>query len=351
MNYDNVKMLILQGISGSGKSTFAHQLQESDSDKWVIVSRDTLREQMLGKELLEKYFQQGMNFAIEEEITKREHLAIAKALAQNKSVIIDNTNLRRKYVIEYCHIALDMELSYEDIAVKRFPIDIQTAQSRIRHRNERFVGDDVLQKQFERFNSAKDILTEDLWDSILQEYRPTRWLLPSFNVEPISHDKMLPKAIICDLDGTLSHRKLLLSDYISYRSFYDYSKCDTDEVDVLVADVIKGLHQQGYTIIFVSGRKSECMQLTRNFIEKATGLSESDYWLFMRDETKDVHVNASNGKLQDDPDDKVKYRLFNQYIRYNFNVIGAIDDRKRVVALWEQLGLRVLNVGLLNENF
>lgn len=351
MNFDDKKILILQGISGSGKSTFAKKLYGSNPTKWEIVSRDLTREELLGKENLEKYFAQGQNFAVEEEVTKREHLSIASALKRGKSVIIDNTNLKKKYVSEYCKIAIDMGLSFEDIATKRFETDVDTACQRVTERNERIVPREVIQRQYDTIRNVGDIIDEQFWDSLLNEYKPRQWFLPPFNIEPITADKTLPKAIICDLDGTLAHRSLNTNGYISYRSFYDYDKCDTDEVDSLVADVVKGLHQQGYTIIFVSGRKSECMQLTRNFIQKATGLDESEYWLFMRDENKDVRVNQKTGRIEDDSDDIVKYRLFNQYIRNNFDVIGAIDDRKRVVAVWEQLGLRVLNVGLLNENF
>lgn len=346
----NYRLIILQGISGSGKSTFAHQyIEEHQDEPWEIVSRDSIREQLLGKQNLEKYFEQGQNSAIEEEVTKREHLTIVQHLKKGDNVIVDNTNTRRRYVTEYYKLGLDSGLTFDQIQLcPFFLIDVDEAFRRVQGRGERIVSKDVIQHQID---SLRNFSLGDI-EKDLKNYIPKKWFFPPFSVWKAKHDsELLPKAIICDIDGTLAHRSLLTEPFIHYRSFYDYAKCGTDTVDTFVADVVKGLWKQDYIIIFVSGRKSSCLQETKEFIERATGFKEQDYWLFMRDESVDVHKNPKTGKIEDDPDDKVKYRLYNEYIRDNFNVIGAIDDRKRVVALWETLGLRVLNVGLLNEEF
>lgn len=344
------RMLFLQGISGSGKSTYAKKLKEEDPDHRVVISRDDLREELLGEKLIGPYFQQGMNIAIEDEVTKIAMVRTAVALKVGKSVIIDNTNLRKRYVTDYVKIAIDMGLTKEELQIKRFEIDVETASKRVEQRGKFPVSKNVIQQQYDTWVNAKFTI-ETIWVELTKDYTPRQWYIPPFEVEPRTNDNSLPKAIICDLDGTLAHRRLITSGYIQYRSFYDYSKCGTDIVDFLVTDVVKGLQDQGYKIIFVSGRKSSCMDLTKDFIQKATGFKEGDYLLFMRNELKDIHKNPNNGKVEDDSDDIVKYRIYNQCIRGKYNVVGAIDDRKRVVALWEQLGLRVLNVGLLNENF
>lgn len=348
--FDSIRMLILQGISGSGKSTFANELYLSDTQHWAIISRDKEREQLLGEENMNRYFEQGMNFAVEEEITKKLTYHMVTALKCGKSVIIDNTTLKKKYLADFLRVALDMGLKKNEVQLKRFDVDIQTATKRVHDRGGFFVSPQVIQKQYDTLRNAT-FTVDTVWDEIAHNYQPRKWFATPFEVIPASYNPTLPKAVICDLDGTLAHRGLLLDGYIQYRSFYDYDKCDTDTVDSLVADVIKGLQDRGYKIIFVSGRKSECRQLTQDFIKKATGFKENEYWLLMRDEKRDIHTNPQTGHIEDDSDDIVKYRLYNRYIRDNFQVVGAIDDRKRVVALWEQLGLRVLNVGLLNEEF
>ena len=344
------RMLLLQGISGSGKSTYANKLKEEDPNHRVIISRDELRAELLGRDNIEPYFRQGMNEEIENEITKIAMLKTASALKMNKNVIIDNTNLRRKYVSDYIKVAIDMGLAKDELQIKRFEIDVETAYKRVAQRDKFPVAKDVIRRQYDTWVNAHFTIDE-LWENITKKYTPKQWYLPPFEVKPKDNSETLPKAIICDLDGTLAHRALLTEPFFHYRSFYDYAKCATDNIDSLVADVVRGLWQQDYIIFFVSGRKSSCRHETQEFIERALGFKEQDYFLLMRDESIDIHWNMATNKNEDDPDDKVKYRLYNEYIRGKYNVIGAIDDRKRVVAVWEQLGLRVLNVGLLNENF
>lgn len=345
------RMVIMRGISGSGKSTLARELAKSDPKRWAIVSRDTIREDMLGKEDLERYFKQGLNMAVEETVTAEEHKRIVSALAQGKSVIIDNTNLKPKYIIAFVKLALDMGVSTDDILIHECDTpSIDEAYERIQKRGERFVGKQIIQSQADQLRSYP---SPSLYDKYVKKeirnYRPKKWFLPSFEVEKYTPNPACTPAIICDLDGTLSHRALLKEPYIHYRSFYEYGKCDTDLVDPLVADVLVALYFHGYQIIFVSGRKNDCYQETVDFIKRAIGLDREQYTLLMRDPEIDVH--QERGVTMDDHDDNVKYRLFNENLRENTNIVGVIDDRKRVVALWEALGIRVMNVGLLNEEF
>lgn len=347
----NIRMLIMRGVSGSGKSTIAKAVQAQDPKRWSIVSRDTLREELLGKEDLERYFEQGLSTPVEQEISTMEQDAIARVLATGKSVIIDNTNLRPKYIIGYVKLAKDFGIDDDDIAFRVCDTpSLDEAYERTIARGERIVSKDVIQRQIDTLRSFPTIHLYDKYvKDALANYRPKKWFLPSFEVEKYTPNKNCKPAIICDLDGTLSHRALLKEPYIHYRSFYEYGKCDTDLVDPLVSDVLISLYFRGYDIIFVSGRKNDCYPETVDFVKRAIGLDRSEYTLLMRDPTIDSH--EENGKTVDDHDDNVKYRLFNENLRENTNIMGVIDDRKRVVALWEALGIRVMNVGLLNEEF
>ena len=50
-------------------------------------------------------------------------------------------------------------------------------------------------------------------------------------------------------------------------------------------------------------------------------------------------------------DDIVKYEIFNKYLRKLPGIFAVFDDRKRVIAMWEELGIKVLNCGNLNDVF
>lgn len=345
------RILILQGASGSGKSTLAEKMRAKDPDNIVIVSRDLIRIEIMGYRLAKNYAEQfGPDFSIEQEVGKIEQLMVAKALAAGKKVILDSTNLRRSYVIPFIKLAIDFGLTEEDVKKKTLEVDLDEACRRVTERGHTLVPRMVISRQLDRLRTATWTI-EDLFKEVRESgYVPKKWFLPPFEVEPYEARKKNKKvAILCDIDGTLAHRKLLEFPTPHYRSFFDYKDANTDEVDRLVATVLKALYADGIKLVFVSGRKKDCKKETQKFLLKALGLKPRQYKLFMRDIKYDRTDPLD--KTKDDSDDKVKYRLFNKHIRKQYDVLGVIDDRKRVVALWEALGLRVMNVGSLNEEF
>jgi len=83
--------------------------------------------------------------------------------------------------------------------------------------------------------------------------------------------------------------------------------------------------------------------------EKATGhtygyVQGSLKWVMGTDGkvTKDANGNDLH-------DDVVKHRLFWDHIAKDWNVIGALDDRARVCAVWEDIGIKCLNCSAIND--
>lgn len=340
MKYDNVRMIIMQGASGSGKSTYAEGIKSMSKD-WEIVSRDSIRAQYMTQDQLNSYFKNGQDWSFEEFITKIEYEKIARILGAGKKVIVDNTNLRKKYVKEYVKLAIDFDIHEDEVTMISIPVSLQDAIARVKARGERNVSEKRINSQIETLKGASWTIGECFAE--LEGYIPKTWFVPPFPVEADTHNNC-KNALICDLDGTLAHRKLETYPYPHLRSFYDYDAAEHDDFSPLVREVLIAMKvARGIKIIFVSGRKNDSEKATVKFL-KNIGLDD-DYLLFMRDPSIDSH----DGK--DDPDDVVKYRLFNENIRGKFNIIGVIDDRKRVLALWEALGLEVMNVGKLNEVF
>lgn len=126
------------------------------------------------------------------------------------------------------------------------------------------------------------------------------------------------KAVICDLDGTIAIHQ--------GRSPYDYSKCDTDKVNVPLYTLLQDLSNAGYMIIFVSGREDvgDCKDKTIHWIIQNLSIP---FTLFMR-QSKDSR-----------PDEIVKKEIYEKYIEPKFNVISVFDDRDKVVKMWRELGL------------
>jgi hypothetical protein len=129
----------------------------------------------------------------------------------------------------------------------------------------------------------------------------------SYNVQNPS----LPKAIICDLDGTLA--------LMNGRNPFDASKCDQDLLNEPVANVLKNYHQLGYKILLVSGREDQYKDPTLRFLEKYA-IQFDD--LIMR-KTKDSRKDSI-----------IKIEIYNDFIKDKYFVEFVLDDRNQVVDTW-----------------
>jgi hydroxymethylpyrimidine pyrophosphatase-like HAD family hydrolase len=129
----------------------------------------------------------------------------------------------------------------------------------------------------------------------------------------VKQDKNLPKAIICNLDGTLA-----LS---GNRNPYNASESDKDELNEPVASVLKTFAAKGYTILLVSGREETFREPTVRFLEK---FAVSYHQLWMR-KAKDFRKDSI-----------IKKELFDAEIAGNYFVEFVLDDRDQVVEMWRK---------------
>lgn len=132
----------------------------------------------------------------------------------------------------------------------------------------------------------------------------------------------LPKAIICDLDGTLCLFK-------HHRDPYDASTCLNDLVNHPVRIIIESLNKS-HDIIFVSGRESKYQPQTVDWIGRYLRLKE--WALFMR-------ATDDNRK-----DSIVKQEIYDQFIKDKYDIEFVLDDRDQVVEMWRANGLTCLQV-------
>lgn len=359
------RVLILRGISGSGKSTFANKLV---SEGYHIVSRDQLRLNLLGREGLEKYFEAGMEFNLEEYITKLEEREIVGHLIKKHKLIIDNTHTKRVYVQALVNLFFETDTDPDEVEMIEFNISIEEARKRCDLRDKKPISNEVLQRQFnamqDKFSLMDFRLNEEagyhgwiprpisrkgkILDGI---YHCREWFVPDFDTIPYIPDQSLPRGVIIDLDGTSAHRVILTEPNIHMRSYYSYKEVFEDEPDILTKAIIGGLMSHNIEPVFLSGRKRfdiedgekiDVEALTKRYIEKKLGVIEPT--LFMRDPVKDVDDNGRDLK-----DDKVKHRILHEEVAPQFNIIGALDDRARVCAVWEDIGIKCLNCSSINE--
>lgn len=281
------KIIVLQGPPASGKSTFAKNFIK-DNHNYVIVSRDSIRES------LGEYWVPSR----ENLVDKIERDNIVNAIDMGYNVMIDATNLNPKTIAKWEALADEKQC---EIEYKTFWIPFHEAIQRDKNEDRiHQVGYPAIRSFYARYNP--DLLNEKEWDN--------RYIK--------EQDITKPKAILCDLDGTIAIH--------NGRSPYDTEKCDTDLPNKPLVNLLSALFCGGMKIIFVSGRenKGNCEKKTKEWLERYFGLP---FELIMREE-KDRR-----------PDDVVKEEIYHDKIEDKYNVVCVFDDRDKVVKMWREQGL------------
>lgn len=287
-----LKILVLQGVPASGKSTFAKSLVLKDKS-YVIVSRDAIREAR-GDYWIPEH---------EDYISDIEEFEIRSAIKHNLNPIIDATNLNPKTIAKWKNLAEELNVNIE---FKMFEIDFATALERDSKR-ERSVGKKVLERFFRDYFP----------DQLKVYYTDDRLKGPFYLYNDEKED-----CIIADLDGTVC-----LHDG---RNPYDLTRVSEDIPNYPLVQFLKELICNKH-IIFLSGREetNQCRQDTINWLTENICSPDFGYkWeLLMRD------------KNNFEPDEVIKERIFHKEIEPKYNVIAVFDDRDKVVKMWRSLGL------------
>lgn len=291
-------ILVMRGVQGSGKSLFAERWVKQDPENRGRVSRDDIRKTVFGSYTVDP--------DLEAAVTRIEHALIAALLASRKSVVVDNMNLRSKYVKEYLRIGQKHKVP---VLHKDFPVDLEVALARNKNR-ERQVPERVIETTYRKYIQGGKFPE---FPELEQENSSVIYI----------PDETLPKAVLVDVDGTAMKMSGL-------RGPYDWDKVIDDEPNLPVVETVKALHARGYKSIVLSGRDEICRDDTLLSLEVA-GLPVDE--LFMR-------PNGDSRK-----DFIVKHELFDAHIRNRYNILLALDDRNSVVDFYRQeLGLPVFQV-------
>lgn len=286
------KMLILQGVPASGKSTYAKSL---DPKKWIRVNRDDIRHMMGGYMIdgREKFVEQ-----IEKEM-------VIKCIYNEKDVCVDDTNLNPKTIQMWQEIADEYHVQIE---FKEFKVSMADAIKRDSERESR-VGRKVIENFFRKYYPEE-----------YKEYYTDVRLKDGTNKNNLPTNK--PNVILCDLDGTLALH--------NGRNPFEYDKIHTDVINAHLSFLLSYI-EDGMKIVFVSGREGNevARQQTREWLDN-NGYVGCE--LLMR----------KQGDFR--PDEEVKLEIYYNEIEPRYNVIAVFDDRDKVVKMWRENGLMCCQV-------
>jgi len=147
---------------------------------------------------------------------------------------------------------------------------------------------------------------------------------------------MKKKAIIIDLDGTLcnnEHRQhFMTGPKKDWKNFY--YNIPWDKPNEWCLEIVNKFIEAGYFILFVTGREfKQCIKL------------DTLRWLRDHDlkpkEDSNIQIFArKEGDFRSD--DIVKKEIYFDNIASQYEILFALDDRKRVVEMWRSIGLTCL---------
>jgi predicted kinase len=326
--------MIFKGLPGSGKSTLAADLVRKEPKRWIRINRDDLRGMVVGP----GNNPHARDNSREELMRAMKEALMRQAFDSGYDVILDDTHLVPQ-TLKKLHAAA---AGYGDVKVieKAVNVDTKTAIERDSNRTGfAHVGEKVILDMARGAGLDKGRRLND--KETYYEPRPD-----AFKV--VVQDETLPKAIMCDLDGTLA--------IIGDRTPYDATDCDLKDLpNWAVIRAVLAMHEQGTKIIFMSGRDQKYRPETQRFIEMycvpeirplnpggpapAVVLGPIEYELHMRGETA-----PDPEKLDQRKDAVIKQELFDRYVAGKYHVLFVLDDRNQVVDFWRSIGLTCFQV-------
>lgn len=299
---NNPKLILTVGIPGTGKSTWAKNFV-LENDNYLRVSRDDYRRMLFNVQMGE-YEQENL-------ITKIVNSTVRTSLTSGVNVIIDQTNVKRKYIE-----ALIQEFNdIADIEFKTFGFDVNLQELHERNQN-RLITERVPKEVIDNmYNSLKFLKNNYEFESISKgTYSEVK-----NNFKHVRNAKN--NCYIFDIDGTLAER--------GDRGPFDWDRVGEDTLKADVFKVLDLLFEWGIFMFIFSGRDSICRK-------------ETEEWLRKHDiEYDDLYMRAEGDNRKDSI---IKQELFEQHIEGKYNCLGVFDDRDQVVKMWRDIGVTCFQV-------
>lgn len=297
-------LIVLRGVPASGKSTWAAEFVAADPSKRARVSRDGFRAMLAGDD-------SASTGPFESEVTVMQEQAVTSMLQAGHTVVLDDTNIPAKRVRSWLGLAERLGASWD---VKEFEVPL----------------DECLRRNAARARVVPEEVVRDMHAKLSKSLKGgnRNWspLHPKSGAKPAGAPYQgtpdAAAAVLVDIDGTVA--------LMDGRSPFDWSRVGEDLVNQPVVDYVRMLHDQGFRIVFLSGRSDECRRDTEQWLAEHVGVPYAR--LFMR----------AAGDYR--KDSFVKLDLFDKHVRDNWDVHSVVDDRAQVVEMWRSLGLTVLQV-------
>lgn len=292
------KIILTKGLPASGKSTWAREYVLSHQ-LFKRINKDDLRAMLDNS----KYSKSNEQFVL----NARDYL-IMKALEEGCSVIVDDTNFEEKHEKAVREIAN----KYSQNNQKKVEVEIKIFDTPL---------EECIERDIKRANGVGESVIRGMYN----KYIKPKPAIDQYEVNILSQDKNLPRAVICDMDGTLA--------LLNGRNPYDTGRCEEDILNPAVHIILSAYSNE---IIIVSGREDRFKNQTENWLKKHN-IKYSQ--IFMR---------YSGDRRSDDV---IKREIFYSKISGRYHIDYVLDDRLSVCKLWHSLGLPLFRFGNPEASF
>lgn len=295
-----LKIILMRGLPGSGKSTWAKSKVQENPGLYWRINRDLIREMIN---------EPSLNIQEKKAIKMRDSLIIA-AINDGMNVIVDDTNLNKQSILDHIGnlVVWTNQSPGEEVSlynadwiefewVDFTDVPLETCIKRDRDRRSQSVGEQVIRGMYHRYLAPKK--------------------------KPISFNPSLPECILCDIDGTLAK----IVDRSPYANGDEYHKDVPRESTRFLLQII--YHTTDLKTILLSARDEKFRP-------------ETEAWLETHGIDFDELIMRKEGDVRNDA--LIKEELLEEKILPRFNVLLVFDDRDRVVQMWRDKGLDCFQV-------
>ena len=304
------KIILCMGISGSGKTTWAKEWVAEKPEKRIRLNYDDIRS-MLGV-----YWVPGKREQLVKDIFA---YSLNQAMSTGYDIVIDNmSNLNPKHQKEYKEYINEYNSFNEDnkyeLEYKWFDTPVEVCIERDSKREIK-IGETVIRQQWKKYRT-----------SIIQH--SIKEMLDNQAVQ----DSKLPHCIIVDMDATLCFNT-------NGREFYgpgSDEKMIDDIPNTPIVELVKHYKEAPYgsnpytygrNVIILTGRSESARASTELWLKKHGVPYDA---IFMR-----ANENFVKG-------DQFKRSIYEQEIKGIYYVDFVLDDSQKVVKMYRNLGLTVL---------
>lgn len=343
------ELTITVGISGCGKSTWTRSQVNWNRGAIVRLNRDDIRKMLFcdvpwssGNENLVRDWQME---------------GARQALQRGKDVIIDDTNCIRNTRQKWEDFALSQHVKFRIVT---FTTDLKTCVERDAARGEAcatcgkpngvMVGEGIIRKQNKDLNEVKVAPREVKEVKITRPYLERTELLKNGGWVT-----RLPNApwVLVDVDGTVATFTDLKTGK-QLRGPFEEHKVDVDQVMEVVAEWVRALYPF-YNICIVSGRHDYCGDMTCDWLEMNGIPFDHILMRYSGDNRSDAPVKEEilrelQAVVGSDHGAYMRWSEFSTnddtpiFTVPPTGIAFVIDDRPRVVRMWQSMGIPVFPV-------